>query len=312
MFPLAYSMRQTDGWTLLFQSSLLMQITVSCSFCSNATRQMSGRVACRSSSASPSTLAAHQQVPEASWAAWNSSCHSSQRCKPLTSGHLTLRAFCIEAQALCMSLGTKLHPWHAKRPVSAHHYTKLQHAQAADAVYWEGKENGSLTPGMNTVNLRGNRFIFRMVSQESLKQIARNSGYKSPPTSSFRPATHKIQITSPSNSTDTAAMLFHSQNWSSPHILSWETKQEQLGWGCWCAAPSLSGTSHTTCLPATLAEWEAASQLLACLFSLPKATAGRARNGKPRSISEVSSCLTEVIDPDTSWAVSAGDAEIKG
>lgn len=30
---------------------------------------------------------------------------------------------------------------------------------------------------MNRVNLRRNRFIFRMVSQESLKQIARNLGY---------------------------------------------------------------------------------------------------------------------------------------
>lgn len=63
--------------------------------------------------------------------------------------------------------------------MSAHHYTKVQHKQAADAVYWEAKENESqlLTSGMNRVNLRRNRFIFRMVSQESLKQIARNLGY---------------------------------------------------------------------------------------------------------------------------------------
>lgn len=102
-------------------------------------------------------------------------------CKPLPSGHLTLLVLFDwgSGSYFAWLQGPCLNPWRAKRPVSAHHYTKLQHKQAADAVYWEAKENESqlLTSGMNRVNLRRNRFIFRMVSQESLKQIARNLGY---------------------------------------------------------------------------------------------------------------------------------------
>lgn len=97
-------------------------------------------------------------------------------CKPLPSGHLTsLVLFALRlGLLLCTTPGTLQNPWHAERSESAHHYKKLQHEQEADAVYWEGKENGSQlsTPGMNRVNLRRSRFIFRMVSQESLKQIS--------------------------------------------------------------------------------------------------------------------------------------------
>lgn len=156
-----------------------MQTRVSCSLCHKANSVCVGE--CRSSSASPSTLALHQQVPEASWAAWNSSCHSSQilQAPAIRTSYPPCALWLRLRLLLCTTAGTMLNPWHAKRPVSAHHYTKLQHKRAADAVHWKTKENGSqlLTSGMNRVNLRRNRFIFRMVSQESLKQIARNLGY---------------------------------------------------------------------------------------------------------------------------------------
>lgn len=102
MFPFAYSMRQTDCWTLFFQSISLMQTRVSCSLCSHATEQMGGRggLTFRPAVHPHSTLAAHQQVPQASWAAWNSSCHSSQSLQaPAIRASYPPRALCIEAQA---------------------------------------------------------------------------------------------------------------------------------------------------------------------------------------------------------------------
>jgi len=63
--------------------------------------------------------------------------------------------------------------------VGAHHYTKLQQKQAAGSVQGGRKEDESLilSPGMSRVNPRRIRFIYRMGSQESLKQLDRNLGY---------------------------------------------------------------------------------------------------------------------------------------
>lgn len=97
-------------------------------------------------------------------------------CKPLPSYPPCV--LCIEAQALTLH-----DPGDHAEPMACQKASECPspHGAAAQAaaVYWEGKENGSqlLTPGMNRINLRRNRFIFRMVSQESIEQIARNFGY---------------------------------------------------------------------------------------------------------------------------------------
>ena len=183
-------------------------------------------------------------------------------CKPLASGHLTL----LVLFALLLGLGAVWGSYFTshgsgdcafpKGPVGAHHCTKLQHEQAAGSVQVEGKKDESqlLSPGTSRVNPRRNRFIFRMVSQESLKQLARSLGYYSPPTAPFSLTAYKIQIASLNNSTGTAVALLHSQNRSSPPTLSRERKQEQLGRGCQCAAPFLAGAPHTTRSPAASAE----------------------------------------------------------
>lgn len=103
-----------------------------------------------------------------------------------------------------------------------------------------------------------------------------------------------------------------SQNHCPPcHSLLGE-KTGATGMCCQFTAHSLSGAPHTTHSPAALAGWEAAPRVLACLFSLLRATTGRGRNGKTGSFSETSSHLTEVADPYASWVVSTGDTEIKG
>lgn len=106
-------------------------------------------------------------------------------CKPPVSGHLTLLGLFASplgfgavwgSYSTSHGAGDRAFP---KRLVGAHRCTKLQRGQAAGSVWGEGKEDESQlsSPGMSRVNPRRNRFIFRMVSQESLKQLARNLGY---------------------------------------------------------------------------------------------------------------------------------------
>lgn len=108
-----------------------------------------------------------------------------EACKPLAREYLTLPvlfALLVRLSAVKESCFTLHSSWdHAfpKGPVGVHHYTKLQHKQAVVSVHREEKEDESqlLSLGMNRVKPRRNKFIFRMMSQESLKQLARNLGY---------------------------------------------------------------------------------------------------------------------------------------